>query len=194
MREGYARGAAVASALLVGGAAVLFAALQSSGADRDSLVTTDPVTVAPPQEQVETVEVEARLQVDAETPPQAVAEVQPQADGGAPQQGHTEKPLPVPPSAAQPSAAPLPRTDTLLALGRRVYDEEGCAACHSIAGVGGRRGALDGVGRRLDRETIRLWIVDPQAVRPGIRKPSYPHLSAEHLDALTAYMESLTGR
>jgi len=129
MRERVAQGSAILSALLVGGAAVLFATLQGSG-----------------------------------TPPEP----------------HPGNSLP------QPS-----EPDTLLAFGRKVYDEEGCAACHSIAGVGGRRSALDGVGSRLPRDTIRLWIVNPQAVRPGIRKPAYADLSQERLEALVVFMESL---
>jgi cytochrome c oxidase subunit 2 len=81
--------------------------------------------------------------------------------------------------------------DTILALGARVYDEQGCAGCHSIAGVGSPRSPLDGVGTRLTAERIRLWIVDPQAARPGVRKPSYDDLPVEELDALVAYLRSL---
>jgi mono/diheme cytochrome c family protein len=82
-------------------------------------------------------------------------------------------------------------TDTLSAFGRRVYEEEGCADCHSIAGVGGRRSALDGVGTRLTEDRIRLWIVDPQAARAGIRKPAYDDLAPERLDALVAFLRTL---
>jgi cytochrome c oxidase subunit 2 len=81
--------------------------------------------------------------------------------------------------------------DTILALGARVYDEQGCAGCHSIAGVGSPRSPLDGVGTRLTAERIRLWIVDPQAARPGVRKPSYDDLPVEELAALVAYLRSL---
>jgi cytochrome c oxidase subunit 2 len=81
--------------------------------------------------------------------------------------------------------------DTILALGARVYDEQGCAGCHSIAGVGSPRSPLDGVGTRLTAERIRLWIVDPQAARPGVRKPSYDDLPVAELEALVAYLRSL---
>jgi cytochrome c1 len=133
MRESYARGAALATAVVVVGAVVLFAALQSSD------------------------EKEAQ-----------------EAQG-----------------AQEEQEEQVPPPDTLVVFGQRVYDEEGCAACHSIGGVGGRRAALDGVGSRISSDTIRLWIVDPQAVRPGIRKPSYPDLSEERLVALIAFLESL---
>lgn len=88
------------------------------------------------------------------------------------------------------SAGTVP--DTILEAGRRVYDAEGCAACHSIARVGSPRSPLDGVGSRLEEEEVRLWIVDPQAMRPGIRKPAYDDLGADRLQALVAYMMSLT--
>lgn len=81
--------------------------------------------------------------------------------------------------------------DARLALGRATYDAQRCAACHSIAGVGSPRYPLDGVGSRLNEDEIRLWIVDPQAIRPGVRKPSYDDLASENLEALIAFVASL---
>jgi mono/diheme cytochrome c family protein len=95
------------------------------------------------------------------------------------------------PSAPAGAAAPLAAADTLLARGERVYREQQCGACHSIAGVGSPRSPLDGVGSRLTADRIRLWIVDPQAARPGIRKPAYDDLPPADLEALVAYMQSL---
>jgi mono/diheme cytochrome c family protein len=93
-----------------------------------------------------------------------------------------------------PSATPQgvqTAPDTLVAMGRRLYDREGCAACHSIARVGSPRSPLDGVGSRRTAEELRLWIVDPQAMRPGIRKPAYDDLPEEEVEALVAFMASL---
>ena len=42
--------------------------------------------------------------------------------------------------------------DTDVELGRRVYDREGCAICHSIEGKGKRGHPLDGIGARLSKE------------------------------------------
>lgn len=89
----------------------------------------------------------------------------------------------------EPDTVAVPSEEEL-ALGRRVYAENRCARCHSIEGEGGRRSALDGVGSRLTREEIRLWIVDPQRIGPGVRKPSYD-LPARELEALIGYMQSL---
>lgn len=89
------------------------------------------------------------------------------------------------------------RPDTLeelIALGRATYEEQRCAACHSIAGEGSPRYPLDGVGSRLTHEEIRLWIVDPQEISPGVRKPAFDDLEPEALRGLIAFMESLEGR
>jgi len=87
-----------------------------------------------------------------------------------------------------------PVSDTVAALiaqGRETYAELRCAACHSIAGQGSPRYPLDGVGNRLTREEIRLWIEDPQSIRPGVRKPAFDDLEAEALEGLITYMEHL---
>jgi hypothetical protein len=81
--------------------------------------------------------------------------------------------------------------DTLIAYGRVVYDREGCTPCHGTPGEGSPRFPLDGVGARLDSSELRLWVVDPQAISPGVRKPSYDHLPDPDVTALVAYLASL---
>jgi mono/diheme cytochrome c family protein len=120
------------------------------------------------------------------TPPVGVAAAALSPDGGA---GAT-----VPSYTGVEAAAgqdPVQTADSILALGRRVYQEEGCSACHTIAGVGSPRSPLDGVGGRLTSAEIRLWIVDPQAARPGVRKPAFDDLPADRLAALVTYLLSL---
>jgi len=75
--------------------------------------------------------------------------------------------------------------------GEKVYDEQKCRLCHSIGGAGNRRNPLDGVGSRLDDESIRKWIVAPQEMKPGVKKKAYSDLPAEQIDALVAYLKSL---
>jgi mono/diheme cytochrome c family protein len=81
--------------------------------------------------------------------------------------------------------------------GMKVYTDQKCAACHSIAGKGNQKGALDGVGSRLSADEIRMWIVNPAEMTKKTkaeRKPpmrAYPNLPKEDLDALVAYMLSL---
>jgi len=81
--------------------------------------------------------------------------------------------------------------------GTKVYADQRCAICHSIAGTGNARGALDGVGAKLTTDEIRQWIVDPATMtektkaerRPVMR--AYPNLPQADLAALVAYIASL---
>lgn len=82
--------------------------------------------------------------------------------------------------------------DSILVAGREVYEDQSCSACHSVAGEGSPRSPLDGVGDRLTADEIRLWIVDPQAAQPGVRKPAFDDLPEPDLNALVAYLQSLT--
>ncbi|MCO4770762.1 MAG: c-type cytochrome [Deltaproteobacteria bacterium] len=63
-----------------------------------------------------------------------------------------------------------------------------CAACHSYAGSGGNVGpALDGVGDRYDRPTLRKWLADPAGVKPGTAMPNL-NLTDAQLDELTDFL------
>jgi mono/diheme cytochrome c family protein len=81
--------------------------------------------------------------------------------------------------------------------GMKVYAEQKCSACHSIAGKGNQKGALDDVGSRLTIDDLRAWMVNPAEMTKKTkaeRKPpmrAYPNLAKEDLDAIVAYMASL---
>ena len=81
--------------------------------------------------------------------------------------------------------------------GKQVYAAQKCQVCHSVAGVGNKRGALDQVGSKLKEDEIRQWIVaapEMTAKTKAERKPpmkSYAHLAKDEVDALVAYMMSL---
>jgi mono/diheme cytochrome c family protein len=81
--------------------------------------------------------------------------------------------------------------------GQKVYAAEKCSVCHSIAGVGNKRGALDEVGSKLSAEETRQWLTNAAemtAKTKATRKPvmkSYAHLSKDDVDGLVAYMQSL---
>jgi mono/diheme cytochrome c family protein len=85
---------------------------------------------------------------------------------------------------------------TTAARGAEVYAAQKCALCHSIAGKGNQRGALDDVGSRLTADELRMWIVDATGMTEktkAARKPVMRNykLSNEDLAALLAYLESL---
>ena len=81
--------------------------------------------------------------------------------------------------------------------GKQVYAAQKCQVCHSVAGVGNKKGALDAVGARLKEADIRQWIVaapEMTAKAKAERKPAmkaYTTLAKEDLDALVAYLASL---
>ncbi len=82
------------------------------------------------------------------------------------------------------------------AKGEKVYADQKCSLCHSVAGKGNAKGSLDGVGAKLKPEEIRQWIVDAKgmtAKTKATRKPDMKQytLPKEDVDALVAYLSSL---
>jgi mono/diheme cytochrome c family protein len=84
------------------------------------------------------------------------------------------------------------------AKGAKVYADQKCSLCHSIAGKGNPKGSLDEVGSKLTTAEIHDWIVKPTemtAKAKADRKPpmpaKYASLPKEDLDALVAYLASL---
>ena len=75
--------------------------------------------------------------------------------------------------------------------GRDVYAVQKCALCHSIAGIGGKKLALDGVASRLKTEDIRKWIRTPKEMKPGTTMKPYPNLPEKDLADLTAFLSTL---
>lgn len=84
-----------------------------------------------------------------------------------------------------------------VAAGEKLYTTQKCAVCHSVAGVGNKKGPLEGVGAKLSADEIRQWIVDAPTMTTKTkaeRKPAmkgYPNLSKADVDALVAYVQSL---
>jgi len=85
----------------------------------------------------------------------------------------------------------------LLAAGRRVFETKGCMRCHSIAGKGNPRIALDGVGDRLTAKAIRQWILAADelkaqlSTRTILTKQTYRDLADEEMAALVIYLQGL---
>lgn len=83
-----------------------------------------------------------------------------------------------------------------VAAGRKLYDELGCAKCHSIEGKGAKIAALDGVGSKLTAAEIKMWLTDPPAMMAKLpKKPIVPMRKVERpdadLQALVAYLQTL---
>ncbi len=102
-------------------------------------------------------------------------------------------------TASAPHASPA---DSVIANGERVFLTGGCSLCHAIAGtqawatigpslshIGSRRTLAAGTLRNT-RENLMGWIVNPQAIKPGVKMPAIP-LQPSQLTAVVAYLESL---
>ena len=94
------------------------------------------------------------------------------------------------------SLAAVASAQTPVELGQKVYAAQKCNICHSVAGVGNRRGALDEVGTTLSAEQIRLWIVDAAAMTAKTKAERKPPMKSytlpkSDLDALVAYLQTL---
>jgi mono/diheme cytochrome c family protein len=85
---------------------------------------------------------------------------------------------------------------TNAAAGEKVYADQKCSVCHSVAGKGNQKGALDDVGLKLTGEEIRMWITDAKAMTAkikAVRKPPMReyNLPKDQVDALVAYLSTL---
>jgi mono/diheme cytochrome c family protein len=93
-------------------------------------------------------------------------------------------------------AVPAGAQDARIDKGKQVYTAQKCQACHSVAGVGNKKGALDGVGAKLKEDEIRQWIVAAPEMAAKAKADRKPPMKAytlpkEDVDALVAYMASL---
>lgn len=96
---------------------------------------------------------------------------------------------------------PASMNDTV-SQGREIFETTACINCHTVSGTvaSGRFGP--DLTHLMSRETIaagaasntpenlRLWIRNPDAIKPGSLMPAM-QLSEQQLDALTAYLETL---
>jgi cytochrome c oxidase subunit II len=88
------------------------------------------------------------------------------------------------------------------AAGRRVFERTACANCHAIAGTNGNGRFGPDLTHLMSRRTIaagaadntpenlRLWIQNPDAIKPGSLMPGMK-LSDAELGALVRYLETL---
>ena len=53
---------------------------------------------------------------------------------------------------------------TAVANGEKVFMDQKCTVCHSIAGTGNVKGPLDEVGSRLSADEIRVWMTDAKGM------------------------------
>ena len=81
------------------------------------------------------------------------------------------------------------------AAGAKVYVDQKCSVCHSIAGKGNAKGPLDDAGK-MPADDIRAWITDAKAMTEKTKAPRKPVMKQYSLpkgdvDALVAYLQTL---
>ena len=89
-----------------------------------------------------------------------------------------------------------------VALGRQVFEKTACINCHAVAGTNANGRFGPDLTHLMSRDTIaagaapntpenlRLWIKDPNAMKPGSLMPAMG-LNDQELNALTAYLVTL---
>lgn len=95
-------------------------------------------------------------------------------------------------------AAPaFAQSQTAAEKGMKVFTDQKCSLCHSVAGKGNPKGALEDGLAKLSPDEIRQWLVNPTEMREKAhadRKPAMKSLSTlpkDDLDALVAYLQTL---
>ena len=94
------------------------------------------------------------------------------------------------------------RADDSVSRGRQVFEATSCVNCHTVAGAradgvfgpdlthfGSRETLASGAAPNTP-ETLRLWIRNPDAIKPGSRMPAM-NLSDEDVEAVAEYLASL---
>jgi cytochrome c oxidase subunit 2 len=103
--------------------------------------------------------------------------------------------------AAEAKPADEPQGD-LATHGKELFDQNACAACHTIAGtpaegtIGpnlthvGSRETLGALTIENTLPEMQRWITDPQAIKPGVKMPGLT-LSRSDFHAIAVYLEGL---
>jgi cytochrome c oxidase subunit 2 len=94
------------------------------------------------------------------------------------------------------------KADNSVFRGRQVFEATSCVNCHTVAGIlaagvfgpdlthFGSRDTIASGAVANTPENLRLWIRNPDAIKPGSRMPAM-NLSDEDVDAVAGYLASL---
>jgi cytochrome c oxidase subunit 2 len=96
----------------------------------------------------------------------------------------------------------LPQGSAAMSAGQRVFESTACVNCHTVSGTTAKGLFGPDLTHLMSRDTIaagaapntperlRLWIKNPDAIKPGSKMPAMG-LGDQDLDAVTAYLETL---
>ena len=88
------------------------------------------------------------------------------------------------------------QSDAKVQQGAALFTAQKCTMCHSIAGKGNAKGALDNITATDKAEHIRQWLQDPEGMRAKTNATRTPamkptKLKPEQIDALVAFLMSV---
>ena len=76
------------------------------------------------------------------------------------------------------------------ALARKLLNSQGCKACHSLEGDGGKDAeSFEEIRNRLSWAEIRLQLVNQERVHAYSKMPDFSHLSDAEIDALIYFIK-----
>lgn len=84
---------------------------------------------------------------------------------------------------------PIDLTDPI-AAGAQLAEQYDCRRCHRLGGSGALKAPdLTAVAQRLDEETLRTRLENPQAIKGNTAMPNF-RLSDSEIEALLAYLQA----
>jgi mono/diheme cytochrome c family protein len=83
-----------------------------------------------------------------------------------------------------------------VAKGEKLFVDQKCTLCHSVADKGNKKGPLDGVATKLKADEIREWITDAKGMTAKTKATRKPEMKAyslpkDDVDAVVAYLATL---
>jgi mono/diheme cytochrome c family protein len=83
-----------------------------------------------------------------------------------------------------------------IALGKSVYDKQGCGNCHAIGGKGGSSGpdlTATGAAAGHTAAWFATQVTNPKAHNPNATMPAFPGVQGKDLTAIAVFLVSLKG-
>jgi len=103
--------------------------------------------------------------------------------------------LALPALCAPPKGAAKGPSAANAAAGKKVYEQNRCAACHSINGTGGKAGpdlSSEGSNTAHSVAWLQAEIKNPKSHKPDSKMPSYEaSIKGKELSSLATYLSSL---
>jgi len=73
---------------------------------------------------------------------------------------------------------------------RKLFNSQGCKACHALEGDGGSlAGRFEEIRAKLSRAEIRMQLVNPEQKHGNSTIPDFSHLSKQEIDALVNFIQ-----